>query len=213
VTEAPRDAWTAPPLAAPPAPGRASRAGCALALVGLFLLGFVGVGAVLLLRAPGGGSALGELIRPPPGYVRLDDAEAGGGTLSEARAAALLGRADVPGFEGAELRAWGRRPGEPVRAVVVLAVELGSRGDAEALRASYVRDALARGATAFAPPEGIGAGAFLAPPDEAGRYAQRVAFARGPRVFVVSVVTPDRDTDTAEVVRLALDQAAAAETA
>lgn len=209
MTEAPRDAWTAPPLA----DERPSRAGCGLAFAGLFLLGFVAVGAVLLLRAPGGGSSAGDAIRPPPGYVRLDDAESGGGTLSEAGTAAVLRRDDVPGFEGAELRAWGRRPGEPVRAVVVLAVRLRSPADAAALRAAYVTAALDRGATPFAPPEGLDAGAFLDPPDDAGRHAQRVAFARGSRMFVVSVVTPERETDIAEVVRLALDQAAAVETA
>ncbi|HWL36217.1 MAG TPA: hypothetical protein VNQ77_08470 [Frankiaceae bacterium] len=209
MTEAPRDAWAAPPLA----DERASRAGCALALVGLFLLGFVAVGAVLLLRAPDGGSSLGDDIRPPAGYVRLDDAESGGGTLSEARTADVLRTGDdVPGFEDAELRAWGRRPGEPVRAVVVLAVQLGSPADAVALRVAYVDAVLDRGATPFAPPQGLDAGAFFEPPDSAGRHAQRVAFARGSRMFVVSVVTPERDPDTAEVVRLALDQAAAVET-
>lgn len=209
MTEAPRDAWAAPPLA----DERHSRVGCALALVGLFLLGFVTVGAGMLLRAPDGGSALGNAIQPPIGYVRLDDAEAGGGTLDEARTAAVLGRSDVPGFEEAELRAWGRRPGEPVRAVVVLAVRLDSRANAAALRSAYVQGALARGATAFAPPQGLDAGAFFDTPDSAGRHAQRVVFARGPRLFVVSVVTPARDPDTAEVVRLALAQAAVVETA
>jgi hypothetical protein len=189
-------------------PGGGSRLGCAVALVVLFLAGFVGVGAVLLLRAPDGDSTLGALVRAPAGYVRLDDAEAGGGPLSADRAAALLARADVPGFQDGVLRAWGRRPGEPVRAVVVLAVEVGTAEQAGALRRDYAAAAVRRGATPFAP--GIdGADAFQDVPDDAGRYAQRVVLSRGARLFVVSVVTPARDGDPAEVRDLAARQAAA----
>jgi hypothetical protein len=181
-----------------------SRLGCALALVGLFLAGFVGVGAVLLLRAPGPSAtaSLGDSIVPPPGYVRLDDGEAGAGGQSAGSTATLLGVPSVPGYQDAVLRAWGRAPDQPSRAVVVLLVRLASDADATALRDAYVRAATSRGAVAFGTPEPLRG--LREPADEAGRFAQRVVVARGVRLYVVSVVTPTRETDTSEVVRLAL---------
>lgn len=187
------------PYAAPPEPVEASRSGCVLGFVALFLLGFVGVLAVLFLRAPSG-DGLGDEIAAPPGYVRLDDGESGGGPISARRVAERLGVAEVPGFRGGLLRAWGRAPGEPPRAVVVLVVRLDSP-------ASLVT-AYGAAARSFEPiPVREGWVGFVAP-DASGRWAQRVAFARGDLFYVVSVVTPSRDADTAEVLRLAERQSA-----
>jgi hypothetical protein len=183
-----------------------SRLGCALALVALFLVGFAGVGAVLLLRAPGPSStvALGDTIVPPPGYVRLDDGEAGAGGQSAGSTATLLGVPSVPGYQDAVLRAWGRTPDQPSRAVVVLLVRLVSDADAVSLRDAYVRSATSRGAVAFAAPEPLRG--LREPADTAGRFTQRVVVARGARLYVVSVVTPARESEPSEVVRLALAQ-------
>ena len=205
-----------PFAAAPEPPADRSRVGCGLALLGLFLLGFVGVLAMLFLRAPGGpsipGAGRGEsplaaLLREPPGYVRLDDAGSGGGRLSEGQAATVLGRADVPGYSDGVLRAWGRNPGEPPRAVVVLLVEVETGAQATALKDGYVARARAAGATAFATPGPLGGEGLHDVPDASGRHAQRVVFTRGVRLFVVSVVSPQRERDTTEVVELAEQQA------
>jgi hypothetical protein len=198
------DAW-----APPDAPGETrSRAGCVVALVVLFLAGFAGVATVALLRAPDGrpgtGTALETAIVPPPGYVPLDDATSGGGPLTAARAASVLGLPRIEGYRDGVLHAWGREPGAPVRGVVVLVVEVASPAGATALRDAYVARATARGATPFDAPDplrGVRDG-----PDSGGRYAQRVAFATGSRLWLVSVVTPDRETDPAEVVLIAQRQ-------
>ena len=203
-----------PYAAAPEPPAGRSRLGCGLALLALFLVGFVGVGSMLLLRAPdrpggSGESPLAGLLVRPAGYVAVDDGRSGGGRLSEGRAALVLGRDDVPGYSDGVLRAWGRRPGEPPRAVVVLVVEVETGQQAAEVRRAYVARALAAGATPFATPDDLGADAFHETPDAAGRVAQRVVFTRGVRLFVVSVVTPARERDTREVVALATEQAVA----
>lgn len=205
------------PYGVPPEPpAERSRIGCAVALVGCFAVGFVGVLAMLFLRAPDGGgnvpaaSRLARLLREPPGYEPLPDAGSGGGPLSEGMAATVLGRTDVPGFADGVLRAWGRGRGEPPRAVVVLAVEVKTPDQALALSRGYVARALDGGATAFSTPTALGAAAFHDQPDASGRHAQRVVFTRANRLFVVSIVTQARERDTSEVVRLATAQAAAA---
>ncbi|HEV2889318.1 MAG TPA: hypothetical protein VGX28_03000 [Frankiaceae bacterium] len=177
---------------ASPEPVPPSRAPRAMLFVGLFLLGFVGVLGLLFLRAP----------RPPdfvspPGYVRISAEQAGGANLSESRTARLLGIPDVPGWEHAVLRAYGRPPGEPPRAVVVLAIE-----SSEAQRALEVAVAAAdaRGER-FPTPEGLVG--YHDTQDAQGRYVQRVLFRRGDVVYSVSVLTVRRDEDTSEVVRLA----------
>ncbi len=204
------DAWT--PQPEPPA--ERSRLGCALAMVGLFLVGFVGTGAVLFLRAPDhpGTPAeppLAHLLVEPDGYRRLPDASSGGGRVSAAAAATLLGAPEVPGFRDGVLRAWGRAPGEPPRAVVVLLVELDSPERALATRRAYAAALRPRGATPFATPTSLAADGLLEGRDPSGRFTQRVVVARGTRLYVVSVVTPAADEDTAEVVALATRQAAA----
>ena len=193
----------------PPAepPAARSRAGAFLLFVTLFGVGFVGVLAVILLRAPDDAAGPRIVLQPPAGYVLLDDARSGGGRLDESRAAAVLGQRDVPGFRAGLLRAWGRRPGEPPRSVVLLGIELRSAEQAEAVRRAYLESVLRRGATSFGTP-GLDGNGFHDVPDRAGRHAQRVVFTRGARLFVVSVVTPERETDTGEVVRLATRQAA-----
>jgi hypothetical protein len=186
--------------AAPPEPR--PRLGC-LFYAGLFLAGFVGIGALFLfVRAPGRtpADALGDSITPPSGYARLDDAEAGAGAQSSGDVESLLG-VPVPGFERAVSRAWGKAPDEPSRAVVVLVVRLGSAGDATTLADAYVA---AHRATAFSAPAPLRG--FQDGPDAGHRYAQRVVFARDAEVWVVSVVTPAQETDTSEVVRIALAQ-------
>ncbi|HVF03564.1 MAG TPA: hypothetical protein VNA20_01870 [Frankiaceae bacterium] len=203
------------PYGVPPEPpAERSRLGCAVALFALFVLGFVGVLALLFLRAPDGGhdapaeSGLTRLLREPPGYAPLPDAGSGGGPLSEGMAATALGRNDVPGFADGVLRAWGRGRGEPPRAVVVLAVEVGTPDQALELRRGYVARALDRGATPFATPFALDAAAFHDQPDASERHAQRVVLTRENVLFVVSVVTQSRERDTSEVVRLATAQAA-----
>lgn len=212
------DPWAAPPEPPGRPPGApyevrdaASRVGCALALVGLFVVGFVAVGAIFLLRAPEPmqpppGNPLAALMEPPPGYLVLDDDESGGGRLDYARASVQLG-VGFEGFQDASLGAWGRRPGEPVRAVVVLVVDVGTAGRASDLRSAYVAAELARGGTAFQALDGYDG--IRAVPDPSGRHANRVAFTDAGRVWVVSVFTPAAENDTGEVVALAQRQAAA----
>jgi hypothetical protein len=191
------DAFAAPPE--PPA--RRGALGCAM-LAGLFLLGFVGIGAIVLLRAPGRDhDSLGDRIVPPAGYARLDDAEAGAGEQTEGDVASLLGVASVPGFDRAVSRAWGKAPDEPSRGVVVLLVRVASPADAARLAETYAGDHAATAFSAPAPLRGFRDG-----PDAGHRYAQRVVFAQGNDVWVVSVVTPQRESDTHEVVRIALAQ-------
>jgi hypothetical protein len=191
------DAFAAPPE--PPA--RRGPLGC-LMFVGLFLLGFAGIGAIVLLRAPGRDhDSLGDKIVPPTGYVRLDDAEAGAGEQTEGDVSSLLGVVSVPGFDRAVSRAWGKAPDEPSRGVVVLLVHVTSPDDATRLADGYVA---AHGATAFSAPAPLRG--FRDGPDAGHRYAQRVVFAQGDDVWVVSVITPARESDTHEVVRIALAQ-------
>jgi hypothetical protein len=201
----------APPLVEPPVePAARGRRpfGC-LTAIGLFLVGFVGVALVLFRPAPTiSSSPLGDAIVPPAGYLRLDDSESGGGRLDASRAAELLNRTSLPSFRDGLLRAWGRAPGEPSRAVVILVLDLGSPADAEAAQAAYATARRSLGATPFGTPEGLRANGFADIPDDAGRYAQRVAFTSGTRLLVVSVVTPAAETDHAEVVRLAVRQSA-----
>ncbi len=186
------------PYATWPEPERPSRGCGLLVFVGLFLVGFAGVLAFLFLRAPSDPG-----IATPPGYVRLSEAEAGGGNLSETRTARLLGIPDVPGYRDGVLRSYGRPPGQPPRAVLVLAVE---SDDAQALLDQAVAAMAARGGTPFATPPGLTG--YHDVPDERGRYVQRVLFRRGDVVYAVSVLTPQRDDDTSEVVRLAERQRA-----
>ena len=204
---------TDPYAAAPEPPTDTRRVGTALLVLGGFLLGFVAVAAMLFLRAPDGSApaepAVARLIQAPNGYVPLADATSGGGPLTEGRAATLLDRADVPGFRTGVLRAFRRPPGDAPRAVVVLAVEVRGVDQAAALARGYYDAAIRTGATAFPVPAALAGHGFHDEPDTAGRHAQRVVFARGARVFVVSVVTPAASTDTAEVVDLATRQAAA----
>ena len=169
----------------------------------LFLVGFVVVGAVLLLRAPGDPrtSSLAAEIVPPSGYVLLDDGGAGAGPQTAGSTASLLGVGAVHGWRDALLRAWGRRPGEDARAVVVLLVAVDSAAHAEALRDGYVA---AHASTAFSAPEPLRG--FREGPDDAGRYQQRAVFARGNRLWVVTVVSPRQESSTTEVVHLALSQ-------
>ena len=179
--------------------------GCGIwALAVGVVLGFVAVLAVLLLRAPGDDGGLAATIAPPPGYVLLDDARSGGGRVSASRAASHLGLPGVPGFRDAALRAWGRRAGEPERAVVVLAVRLGTPEEATAVRDAWAAAERRAGATPFATAAGPG---FREPPDTAGRHAQRVGVTRGDRLYVVAVLTPAAESDTSEVVSLATAQA------
>lgn len=189
------DAYAAPPESP-------ARMGC-LAYAGLFLLGFVGIGALfLLVRAPGRTAAdtIGDKITPPSGYARLDDAEAGAGEQSAGDVESLLG-VRAPGFERAVSRAWGKAPDEPSRAVVVLVVRLSSPGDATTLADAYVA---AHRATAFSAPAPLRG--FQDGPDAGHRYAQRVVFTRDAEMWVVSIVTPAKENDTSEVVRVALAQ-------
>jgi hypothetical protein len=188
--------------AAPPEPR--GRLGCAF-FAGTFLLGFLGVVlAALFLRAPGHtANPLGDAIVPPAGYVRLDDAEAGAGEQAAGDVASLLGMPSVAGFDSALSRAWGRAPGEPVRSVVVLVVALDSADRANALADAYVA---AHRSTSFSTPAPLHG--FRDGPDAGGRYAQRVVFTTDARVWVVSVVTPVKESDTTEVVRIARAQTA-----
>ncbi|HEU0129566.1 MAG TPA: hypothetical protein VFQ85_01065 [Mycobacteriales bacterium] len=191
------------PLAPPPSPF--ARAGCVVALVALFVVGFAGVGAVLLLRAPDSAapaeSPLVARIARPDGYVLLDDTESGGGRLPESRAATLLGVPAIEGYRDGVLRAFGRPPGEPPRAVVVLVLDVGTPEAATALASRYRDAAVRAGATTVTAPAPYLA--LAEPPDAAGRYAQRVVVARDRRLWVVSVVTPDRAAPPAEPLALA----------
>jgi len=197
-----------------PAEEPSSRSGCVTAVwfVGLFLLSFAVFGALVFLRAPDrdgsdpdGVSPLAEVVVAPPGYVLLQESVAGGGRLNESRTARQLSAASVPGFRDAILVSWGRPAGEPPRAVVTLAVQLDSPASAEAAMRSFKAVATSPDLEGFVTPEGW-VGFHQA--EESGRFAQRVAFTKGDRLFVVSVVTPRRTGDTAEVLAHAQRQAA-----
>lgn len=178
----------------PPPPARGPRV---LVYVALFALGFAGVLAVLFLRAPRGID-----VPAPAGYVRLSDAEAGAGEMTASRTASHLGLARVDGFERGVLRAYGRPPGEAPKAVLVLVVEV---ADAPALRDAAVSAMRERGGTAFATPAGFSG--WYDVPDRQGRHVQRVAWVRGVRLYVVSLLTPEREEDVREVVAIAEGQA------
>ncbi len=210
------------PFEPPPAPGaagplaepaRSSRAGCLVTLAVSFLVGFGLVGAFLFLRAPDAAdppaprpeSPLAEVVLPPPGYERLPDATSGGGRLDAAGTARVMSVGRVDGFRDALLRAWGKPRGTSPRAVVVLAVQLDSPESAARLLASFQGYATSPDLEEIAGlPEGwVG---FLEL-DTGGRHAQRVGFAKGDRVFVVSVLTPATEPSTSEVLKLAHRQA------
>ena len=200
------------PFSAPPDEPLSSRSGCGffLVLLGLFAIGFVGVGALLFLRAPDTGSTaaespLAKVVVPPPGYDRLSEDEAGGGRLDETRTRIVLSSGAIAGFRDAMLVSYGRPRDQAPRAVVVLAVQLDSAANAEALLRSYRGVAQSPDLEGFPAPEGWVA--FHQREDAAGRYAQRVAFAKADRLFVVSVVTPKYERDTSEVLALARRQA------
>ena len=175
-----------------------------------FVVGFAGFGALLYLRAPDAPgqqpeSPLAAVLLVPEGYERLPDEVAGGGRLDEARAGRLLSVPAIPGFQDGLLRSWGRPRGKTPRAVVVLAVQLATPADAAALFGRYRGVAQSPDLEEFETREGwVGFHQR-----ENGRFAQRVAFASGSRVFVVSVVTPKHESSTREVRALADRQAAA----
>lgn len=179
-----------------------SRAPKVLALLALFSLGFVAVLGMLFLRAP-----RDLRVAEPPGYVRISDADSGGGNLSASRTASTLGLTGVNGFERGVLRAFGRPGVEPPRAVVVMVVEQSSAERARELHDAAIAAMARRGATAFATPEGFHG--YHDAPDTSGRHRQRVAFRRGDEFHLVTVYTQAREDDTSEVVELARAQARA----
>lgn len=182
-----------------PPPSRAPRV---LLFAALFALGFVAVLGMVFLRAPGG-----LPVAEPPGYVRISDAESGGGTLSASRTATALGIAEVDGFERGVLKAFGRVGDGPPRAVVVMVVEQSSPDRARWLHDAALYAMSQRGGTAFATPEGFHG--YHDVPDTSGRHRQSVAFHRGELFHLVTVYTQTRENDVAEVVDLALAQARA----
>lgn len=202
------------PYDAAPEPSSKRSSGCGLwlLLAGLFTLTFVAVAALMFLRAPDPAgeasreSPLAAVIVAPGGYDRLSEDEAGGGRLDEMRTRIVLTSAgEIPGFEDALLLSWGRPRNETPRAVVVLAVQLDSAANADALLASYRAVAKSPGLTEFPTQEGwLG---FHQREEGAERYSQRVAFVKGDRLFVVSVVSPKHENDTSEVLTLARRQA------
>ncbi|HEX8004426.1 MAG TPA: hypothetical protein VF519_17195 [Mycobacteriales bacterium] len=180
------------PYAAWPEPPARSRAPLLLVLASLFGAGFVAVAALLWLRAPDGAP---EPRGRPPGYVELREEWS---YLTGEQAADYLGIREVPGFRSATLRAYGRRDGEPLRAVAFLDL---AADDPTAARDAVVAAAVLRGAHTFDTPAGmIG---YLDVQDSKGRFRQRVLSVEGGLLRVVTVFTPHRDADTAEIVRLA----------
>jgi len=181
----------------PTPPARVSRVWW---FVAMFAVGFVTVLGVVYVRAP-----RAFQVVEPVGYVRLPESSAGGGDMTAAETARFLGIGPVDGYERGLLRSYGRPDGQPLRAVLVLVAETSSRSRAKALYDSTVT-ALGKRGTSFATPAGFAG--YLDPPDPQNRYAQRVVWQRGDRVWVVTILTPKLDLDTWEVVRLARDQAA-----
>jgi hypothetical protein len=209
----PYDAAPEPASSEPASSDRSSGCGLWLLLIGLFTLTFVAVAALMYLRAPDPAgdasreSPLSAVIVAPEGYDRLSEDEAGGGRLDETRTGIVLSSpGDIPGFEDALLLSWGRPRDEAPRAVVVLAVQLDSAAHAEALLGTYRGVARVPGVTEF--PTQAGWVGFHQREEGAERYAQRVAFTKGDRLFVVSVVSPEHENDTSEVLALARRQAA-----
>ncbi|MDQ1713400.1 MAG: hypothetical protein QOE45_2850 [Frankiaceae bacterium] len=184
-----------------------ARGAVVVGMVALALLAFAGV---LLLRPPwrspdapaptvatvadGGLSA--ALVKPE-GYDPIPDADSGGGAQTEAAAQRLLGGVALPGYRGGVLRAWAWR-GTELRAVVVLGLAFDAPANAGSAAAAHLAAVRAGGATSFA--VGIpGAAGYRDVRDPQGRYAQRVVFTRGARLYVVGTVTPQRSADASAV--------------
>jgi hypothetical protein len=173
-------------------------------MVALALLSFAGV---LLLRPPWRAGAarppavtavpdggVAATLVAPEGYDPVPDADSGGGPQAEAAARRLLGGvAALPGYRGGTLRAWAWR-GAELRAVVVLALAFETPAEATRAGDAHLAAVRAAGATPF--PTGIdGASGYRDVRDPQGRYAQRVVFTRGARLYVVGTVTPRRSAD------------------
>jgi hypothetical protein len=176
-----------------------------VATVALALLSFAGV---LLLRPPWRTDAArppatavpdgGVTLVAPEDYDPIPDADSGGGPQTEAAAQRLLGGVPaLPGYRGGVLRAWAWR-GTELRAVVVLALAFETPGQAANAGAAHLGAVRAAGATSF--PTGLaGATGYRDVRDPQGRYAQRVVFTRGARLYVVGTVTPERSADPSAV--------------
>jgi hypothetical protein len=190
---------------------RPARGAVAVAMVSLAVLSFA---AVLLLHPPWRtaparpATPAGLALVTPDGYDAIPDADSGGGPQTEAAARRLLGGIPaLPGYRGGVLRAWAWR-GTELRAVVVLALAFESPGDATGAAAAHLAAVRAAGATPFAV-DLPGAAGYRDVRDPQGRYAQRVVFTRGPRLYVVGTVTPRPDADPSAVLAHASRQYAA----
>lgn len=172
-------------------------------MVALALLSFAGV---LLLRPPWRTDAArrpavadgGVALVAPVGYDPIADADSGGGPQTVAAAQRLLGGVpSLPGYRGGTLRAWAWR-GTELRAVVVLGLAFETPAQATDAARAHLGAVRASGATTF-PVSLDGATGYRGVRDPQGRYAQRVVFTRGARLYVVGTVTPAPSADPAAV--------------
>ncbi len=192
----------------------------ALAVLGpAVLAGALMVFGLLQLR-PDRGAERADTLRlvnlfvDPAGYQVLGDDEARAGSVPVEGAGAMMSNVarldsgDLPGYVIGHVRAWGRPPGQPPRGVLVFVSEYETERDA-----GRVRDQLRDRQAPVTSPTGVtgigGSFRFTDGPDDRGRHFERVVFSRGPLLYVVSVVTPDPDPGSPEVVQLARQYAAA----